>query len=230
MSASGPWAVHRRSGSARELHEPTPPERHEPSVVVCGVRDPAFVLGSTQGDEVVDRAAADARGIDIVRRRSGGGAVLLVPGDHVWIDVWLPRRDPRWSDDVVRAAEWLGDVWCETARRWGRADLEVHQGNATTGGLSSLVCFAGRGPGEVFDAGRKLVGVSQRRTRDWARFQCVVHRRWDAATTFALLSAQRLGEAAGVAPASVARDWTDRVATVGSVDVEEMFLDVLDQR
>ena len=44
---------------------------------------------------------------------------------------------------------------------------------------SSLICFAGKGPGEVFAAdGSKIVGISQRRTRDWARFQCVVSLKW----------------------------------------------------
>jgi hypothetical protein len=42
---------------------------------------------------------------------------------------------------------------------------------------SGLVCYAGRGPGEVFvptpDGGSaKVVGIAQRRTRAGARFQC----------------------------------------------------------
>ena len=42
-------------------------------------------------------------------------------------------------------------------------------------GWCPLVCFAGVGPGEVLAGGRKLVGISQRRTRAGARFQCAVH-------------------------------------------------------
>ena len=56
---------------------------------------------------------------------------------------------------------------------------------------SSLVCFAGRGPGEVFVDARKAVGISQRRTRDGARFQCAIHRRWDPATLVGLLAEPR---------------------------------------
>ena len=59
---------------------------------------PALVLGSTQRAEVVDeRACADA-GVEVVRRRSGGGAVLLEPGAVVWFDVVVPAdvlRDGR---------------------------------------------------------------------------------------------------------------------------------------
>ncbi len=52
---------------------------------------------------------------------------------------------------------------------------------------SSLVCFAGLGPGEVTVDGRKLVGISQRRTRAGARFQCAVYSRHDSAVLPALL-------------------------------------------
>ena len=52
-----------------------------------------------------------------------------------------------------------------------------------------MVCFSGRGPGEVFSGDKKVVGLSQRRTRDWIRFQTLVHRRFSAESTAALLSA-----------------------------------------
>ena len=48
-------------------------------------------------------------------------------------------------------------------------------------------------PGE-----RKVVGISQRRTRRWARFQCAAYVRWDPAALVALLAGPRpsLGELA----------------------------------
>ena len=36
-----------------------------------------------------------------------------------------------------------------------------------------------------------MVGISQRRTRQWARFQCASYRRWDPAALVALLAAPR---------------------------------------
>jgi lipoate-protein ligase A len=43
-----------------------------------------------------------------------------------------------------------------------------------------LICFGGVGTGEVLDAGgRKVVGISQRRTRDGAWFHGACLRRWD---------------------------------------------------
>ena len=41
-----------------------------------------------------------------------------------------------------------------------------------------MVCFAGIGPGEVLVGGRKVVGISQRRNRGGARFQCAALLRW----------------------------------------------------
>ena len=46
---------------------------------------------------------------------------------------------------------------------------------------SHAICFAGVGPGEVLIDGAKVVGISQRRTRAGARFQCAVLRTWDPA-------------------------------------------------
>jgi lipoate-protein ligase A len=41
------------------------------------------------------------------------------------------------------------------------------------------VCFAGLAPREVSWQGRKVVGISQRRTRVGARFQCALLHGWD---------------------------------------------------
>jgi lipoate-protein ligase A len=41
---------------------------------------------------------------------------------------------------------------------------------------SELVCFAGLGPGELSLDGRKLVGLSQRRTRNGIRIQGSLYR------------------------------------------------------
>jgi hypothetical protein len=45
--------------------------------------------------------------------------------------------------------------------------------------LGELVCFAGRGPGEVFVGDRKLVGLSQWRSREGALFSSCAYVRWD---------------------------------------------------
>jgi lipoate-protein ligase A len=149
---------------------------------VLEVTAPALVLGSAQPESDA-RADAD---IDVVRRRTGGGAVLLVPGEYTWIDVTIPRDDPLHVDDVGRAFHWLGETWAAALGSLG-LDVSVHRGALVTNQWSSRICFAGIGSGEVLSGDRKLVGLSQRRTRPATRFQSVVFHRWDPDALLALV-------------------------------------------
>jgi lipoate---protein ligase len=166
--------VERARGTAAAFHaRPLPDELHEPVLWAFQPEAPALVLGSSQPLDVADHAACEAAGVEVVRRRSGGGAVLLVPGEVVWVDLLLPSSDARWVADVGRASWWVGEAWAgAVAASGGPAGLVVHRGPMLRTEWSALACFAGVGPGEVLDdRGRKVVGISQRRTRAMARFQ-----------------------------------------------------------
>jgi lipoate-protein ligase A len=74
---------------------------------------------------------------------------------------------------------------------------------------SPLVCFAGLGPGEVLVDGRKVVGLSQRRTRAGARFHCAALRVWDVHAlldTLALSDDERARAAAELETAAAGLD------------------------
>ena len=172
------WAVERRRGPAAALHDRDLGPEVVRRLLVSEPEHPALVLGSTQPDSDADAIALEGAGVELARRRSGGGAVLLVPGQTVWLDVEIPRVDPLWDDDVGRAFHWVGRAWVGALAELG-VPATVHLGGVRETTWSRLICFAGLGPGEVTVDGRKLVGISQRRTRAGARFQCVVHRRWD---------------------------------------------------
>src|SRR5262249_4314390 len=60
---------------------------------VHDVERTTLMLGSRQTMEVVDRSAVATADVDVVIRRSGGGAVLLEPGNALWIDAFVPRDD-----------------------------------------------------------------------------------------------------------------------------------------
>ena len=164
---TGTWSVERLTGSATELHSRDLPDPVERAVWILEATAPALVLGSSQ-------AWVEVPGLEVCRRRSGGGAVLVRPGEVLWIDVIVPRGDSLWDDDVGRAAYWLGDVWREALG----AGI-VHKGPLIRSLWADQICFAGVGPGEVLVDGAKVVGISQRRTRAGARFQCAVLRTWD---------------------------------------------------
>jgi lipoate-protein ligase A len=207
------WEVDEATGPARAFHERPVPDPARRALWRFAVEQPVLVIGSAQATGTVDHEAAAWRGVEVVRRRSGGGAVLLVPGEALWIDIVVPRDDTLWHDDVGVAAHWLGDAWAAALGDLGVA-ATVHRGGLERTPWSSLVCFAGLGPGEVVDgAGRKLVGISQRRTRAGARFQCAALAHWDAAALVALLAlrpdereAARAGISGAAAPVGVDLD------------------------
>jgi lipoate-protein ligase A len=160
------------------LHDRPVPAAPRRAVWVNEVARPALVLGSTQPDRVVDLAVAGAYGVEVVNRHSGGGAVLLIPGEVVWIDVIVPAGDPLWDDDVGRSSQWLGEVWSDALVDLDITGTTIHDGALACGPLGRLVCFGAIGPGEVTLGGRKVVGISQRRTREAARYQCAAYRLW----------------------------------------------------
>ncbi len=166
----GRWSVTRTRGPAASLHERPVPDHVVPSVWVHHTTRPALVLGSTQPLELVHIDAAAAAGVEICRRRSGGGLVPIEPESNLWVDVVVPSGDPLWHDDIGRSFEWLGRVWADALRDIG-VESTVTVGRWQPGPLGRLWCFAGLGPGEVVARGRKVVGLSQRRTRTAARFQ-----------------------------------------------------------
>ena len=177
---AGGWDLRRLRGPAAALHAQPVPDAPGRAVWVLEAERPALVLGSTQGPELVDQDVAGALGVDVVRRRSGGGVVLVVPETTAWVDVIVPAGDPLWDDDVGRAAQWLGGTWQTALADLGVAPSEVHVGALACGPLGRLVCFATVGAGEVTTPDRrKLVGISQRRTRAAARFQCAAYSAWE---------------------------------------------------
>lgn len=151
------------------------------------VNEPVLVVGSTQPVSTIDRHAARRAGVTVARRRSGGGAVLLTPDDPVWTDVWLPRNDPLFEDDVRHSPLWLGTLWAEALSELGAREVAVHRGGGRGHGWDAWVCFAGVGPGEVTSEGRKVVGISQWRAREGALFHVAAYRHWDPSLLTAIL-------------------------------------------
>jgi lipoate-protein ligase A len=136
-------------------------------------RPAALVLGSAQPD-------VTAFGVEVVRRGSGGGAVLCTR-DLLEVDVALPPGHPLLHDDVSESYRFLGEAWVEALTRLG-ADCriaEVAEARAMSDErrvAARAACYAGLSPYEVVTAdGRKLVGLSQRRRRGAALFQSSVY-------------------------------------------------------
>jgi hypothetical protein len=93
------------------------------------------------------------------------------------------------------------------------APSEVHEGALACGPLGRLVCFATVGAGEVTTPDRrKLVGISQRRTRAAARFQCAAYTAWEPEPLVRLLGldgdGRRAVEGTAAARATPRASWS----------------------
>ena len=82
------------------------------------------------------------------------------------------------------------------------------------------------GSGEVLVDDAKLVGLSQRRTRDGARFQCVLHRRWQPDRWWDLVVAELPAD--DRADLEIRRELVTALATVSpAVDVPDLVVAAL---
>ena len=160
------------------------------------------MLGSAQPAAHVDPDAVAAARLEVVRRRSGGSSVLVGPGRVAWLDVVVPAGDPLWDDDVGVAPVWLGRAWAAALGDLGVTGATVHTGPMARAPWSDYVCFAGTAPGEVRLPSGKVVGISQRRVRGAALFQCGAVLRWDAGEAVAALAVDRVVAARDLAGAA----------------------------
>ena len=191
----------RSAATAADFHARVVPDPAAMEIWWHDITSPALVLGSTQSADVVDHQACRRAGVEVVRRRSGGGAVLLVPGAVTWIDVIVPADSPGWADDIHAPMVWLGghvaDVLGELL---GDRTISVHEGPMMSTAWSSTVCFDGLGAGEVLLDGVKLVGISQRRTRHAARLQCCWYGEYGPAALVDLLDSAHRPSVADLQP------------------------------
>lgn len=124
-----------------------------PTVRLYGWAPPCLSLGRHQLAADIDRAALADAGVDLVRRPTGGAAVLH--DDELTYAVALPARalgGPRAAYRAVHAALAAG------LRRLGVAAQLRDAGDAVR---PQGACFAQTAPGEIVVAGRKLVGSAQ---------------------------------------------------------------------
>ena len=122
-----------------------------------------------------DEARCAAASLEVVRRPSVGGAVLVKPASQVWIDFFVPRNDPLFVQDVLQSFGFIGALWASALRATrsvtGQGPIAIAPPvKAEPSVWSRLLCFGALGASEVTLGGRKVVGMSQRRDRSGAWF------------------------------------------------------------
>ncbi len=192
------WSITESVGAAGPFHEKRPTEDTGPQVWIHRPVVPTLVLGSSQPSGVVNDEEANRRGVDVCRRRSGGGLVYIAPDTDCWIDLIIPSTSKLFDVDIAKAFHWVGAHWAKTLQTYSAPFRPLEIVMATENqqsGASDLLCFAGIGHGELMVDGRKVVGLSQRRSRSWARIQSIVIGRWNPAALEPLIRTEALGNA-----------------------------------
>ena len=131
---------------------------------------PAIVLGCSQRRLEEGARARLAPQVELLLRPSGGGAVLAGPW-MVSCSVVLPLAHPWVQGRLPDSYQGLGQLHVEVLAALGVPSTalppaEVDAANARTGPIVPWACYGSLAPWEVVDAaGRKLVGLAQRRQR-----------------------------------------------------------------
>jgi lipoyl(octanoyl) transferase len=123
--------------------------------------DPAAVsLGRHQKVGDVDAAKIEAMGYDLVRRTTGGRAILHT--DELTYSVAAPEAEPRMAGGVMDAYLRLSNGLLTGLQALGLA-AEKAAGNVRTGPNLSAACFEVPSAYEITAGGRKLMGSAQSR-------------------------------------------------------------------
>lgn len=126
---------------------------------------PCLSLGASQPVAAADRAFCAARGIDLVRRPTGGRAVL----HHLELTylVAAPLGRGPFTSDLQAAYRTICLALVAGLRRLGvLAELSGVPSQGMTRPTEAVPCFVGPASGEVVAQGRKLIGSAMRRVGD----------------------------------------------------------------
>ncbi len=203
----GAWTREEWHAGAELLHARPMPRDGRRRVSWLRPTAPALILGSASPDPFRGTRPG------LVRRRSGGGLVWLDPAISTWVDVFVPAGDALWRSDVGQAFHWLGRTLAAAISDLG-VPATMHSGPYEAGPSDGLVCFGSLGPGEIVAAGRKLIGISQRRTREGCRFQCVGYEQFE------------LGPMASALDSAAAAQVCDRAVGWADLDIKHTPSDI----
>jgi lipoate-protein ligase A len=122
---------------------------------------PCLSLGRGQPVGDVNREAVKAAGYDLVRRPTGGRAILHV--DELTYSLVVPQDEPRVVGGVVESYRRLSAGLVGALNRLGVASIVADE-RAEDGGPQGPVCFEIPSDYEITVSGKKLVGSAQMRS------------------------------------------------------------------
>ena len=153
-------AAEEQAWNERQLAEPV----LRPTACLWRYQQAAVVLGRSQQGLLESLGPGRHR---LVRRASGGGAVLVGPwmlGASVALP---PGHRLLGSDQVADGYRWLGELFVAALAEHGVSAVSMPRERTRKAAPEvGWACFAGMSPWEVAVDDRKLVGLAQRRNRN----------------------------------------------------------------
>ncbi|RLC86950.1 MAG: hypothetical protein DRI79_09275, partial [Chloroflexi bacterium] len=136
-----------------------------PTLRLYAWEPPCLSLGRAQPLADVDREAVQAAGFNLVRRPTGGRAILHV--DELTYSVVAPQGEPRVTGGIVESYRRLSAGLVHGLERLGMAGLVADRRAppSPTGRGGTGVCFEVPSDYEITAGGRKLVGSAQMRAQ-----------------------------------------------------------------
>lgn len=140
----------------------------EPAWRAWVYRECAIVLGCSQR-KLLAGAHGNA-GVELLLRRSGGGAVLVGPW-MLGLSVVLPGAHALVGGGMVASYRWLGELLADVLRDAGVAAQALPPDAARAAAAARMLptlqwaCFGALSPWEVVASGRKIAGLAQVRRR-----------------------------------------------------------------
>ena len=123
-------------------------------------RPPAISLGRHQPLAEIDQARARALGYDLVRRPTGGRAILHI--DELTYSIAGPKEEPRLAGAVLDSYHRISEGLVLGLQRLG-VDARKAPGSQRAGPDVSAVCFEVPSAYEILAGGKKIMGSAQSR-------------------------------------------------------------------
>lgn len=158
-------------------------ECQRPTLRLYSWAQPTLSLGRNQNDGWIDHNLCCAYNVEVVRRPTGGRALLHMPGEITYA-VILPEVDSRLK--IAQAFAGIAAVLGQALAQLGLPVTAAAYGSIPSG-ASHPSCMAVTAPGEITALGRKFVGSAQVRRNGKLLQHGVIVRRYDVALLHKLI-------------------------------------------
>jgi lipoate-protein ligase A len=134
-----------------------------PTLRLYAWEPPCLSLGRAQPFADVDIARLESHGWEVVRRMTGGRAILHT--DELTYSVTGPVDEPRLAGSILESYNRLARALLAAVHDLG-LPVEMKEGKADASGVTNPVCFEVPSTYEITVEGKKLIGSAQARRKE----------------------------------------------------------------